>query len=64
MKSLVKRTALENGVPQDGGRAFMEGWDVSACPFNHDPLKQRWIDEWNAANKAAFARAALKDAPQ
>jgi ribosome modulation factor len=49
MKRLIKKIALENDVPQNGARAFAEGWDVTACPFNHDPLRQRWIDEWNAA---------------
>ena len=61
-KPVVKKYALENGVPQNGAHAFSEGWDISACPFNYDPQKQRWIDEWNDAN--ALAYAALKDAPQ
>jgi hypothetical protein len=54
MKQFIKSIANANGVPQDGARAFIEGWDVTACPFNYDPFKQQWLDEWNAANKSTW----------
>lgn len=54
LKPLIKKAASANAVPQTGGQAFSEGWDITACPFNYDPRRQQWLDEWQAANDAAY----------
>lgn len=50
-----KLKALADGVPTDGGTAFLQGWDKAACPYvGGNAQREVWLGEWEAANDAAF----------
>jgi hypothetical protein len=55
----LNRFGRDYGVPIDGGEAFMQGWDVKACPFIDAPDKRRWIAEWEAASAKAWEECVI-----
>jgi hypothetical protein len=54
MKGIIKKSALDNGVPQEGAEAFRCGWDDRACPFNYEPRRSQWLAEYTAASIKSY----------
>jgi hypothetical protein len=51
MITVSKLTVLDDGVPLHGGTAFLEGWDVSACPPGTVEEMKLWCKQWITAKR-------------